>query len=51
MKIQLELLLMADVQTTALMMWGTTLTPERWNASTNGDWLAVPVEMTSLGSL
>jgi hypothetical protein len=28
-KIQLELLLMADVQTTALMMWGTTLTPER----------------------
>lgn len=45
MKIQLELPLMAEVQTTALIICGTTATPERWKAITNGDCVAVPVAM------
>jgi len=51
MKIQLELLLMAEVQTTALIMCGTTETPERTNAITKGDCFAVPVEMVRSLSL
>lgn len=51
MKIQAEPLLNADVQTTALMMEGTTETPERWKAITKGDCWAVPVEICSCLSL
>lgn len=48
MKMQAELALIAEVQTTALMIEGTTDTPERWKAMTNGDCCAVPVEMDRL---
>ena len=51
MKIQLELPLIAEVQTTALMICGTTETPDRTNAITKGDWVAVPVEMVRSLSL
>lgn len=44
MKIQAEPLLNAEVQTTALMMEGTTDTPDRSKAMTKGDCVAVPVE-------
>lgn len=37
MKTQAEPLLMADVQTTALIMDGRTETPDRVNAMTKGD--------------
>jgi hypothetical protein len=50
MKMQAEPLLMADVHTTALMMDGTTFTPDRWKAMTKGDCCAVPVEMERDGS-
>jgi hypothetical protein len=43
--------LMAEVQTTPLMMEGTTEIPPRTNAMTKGDWAAVPVEMEREGSL
>lgn len=42
---------MAEVQTTALIIEGTTETPERWKAMTKGDCWAVPVEMLSAESL
>lgn len=51
MKTQAEPLLMAEVQTTALMIDGNTETPERVKAMTKGDCWAVPVEMLSDGSL
>ena len=41
---QAEPLLIADVQTTALMMDGKTLIPAASNAMTNGDEAAVPVD-------
>lgn len=37
MKTQADPLLMADVQTTALIIEGKTETPERLKAMTNGD--------------
>jgi hypothetical protein len=43
--------LMAEVQTTPLMMEGTTEMPPRTKAMTKGDWAAVPVEMEREGSL
>ena len=43
--------LMAEVQTTPLMMEGTTEIPPRTKAITKGDWAAVPVEMEREGSL
>lgn len=51
MKIQLELPLIAEVHTTALMICGTTETPDRTNAMTNGDCVAVPVEIVRSLSL
>ena len=43
--------LMAEVQTTPLMMEGTTEIPPRTKAITKGDWAAVPVVMEREGSL
>lgn len=43
--------LMAEVQTTPLMMEGTTDIPPRTKAITKGDWAAVPVVMEREGSL
>jgi hypothetical protein len=51
MKTQAEALLMADVQTTTLMIDGRMETPERVKAITNGDCCAVPVETLRAGSL
>lgn len=51
MKMQADPLLIAEVHTTALMMDGTTETPDRWKAMTNGDCEAVPVETPRAGSL
>ena len=42
--------LMAEVQTTPLMMEGTTEIPPRTKAITKGDWAAVPVVMEREGS-
>lgn len=50
MKMQADPLLMAEVHTTPLMIEGTTETCERWNAITNGDCCAVPVEVLRAGS-
>lgn len=51
MNTQAEALLMADVQTTTLMIDGRIETPERVKAMTNGDCWAVPVETLKAGSL
>ena len=45
MNMQAEAAEIADVHTTALMIEGTTETPDRWNAIVNGDCEAVPVEI------
>jgi hypothetical protein len=50
-KMQEEPALMAEVQTTPLMMEGTTEIPPRTKAITKGDWAAVPVVMEREGSL
>jgi len=49
-KIHDEPALMAEVQTTALMMDGTTWIPERTKAMTKGDCAALPVDMVRDGS-
>lgn len=51
MKTQADPLLIADVQTTALIIEGKTEIPERWKAITKGDCWAVPVERLREGSL
>jgi hypothetical protein len=50
MKTQAEALLMADVQTTTLIIEGRIETPERVKAMTKGDCCAVPVETLRAGS-
>jgi hypothetical protein len=49
-KMHEEPALMAEVQTTPLMMEGTTEMPPRTKAMTKGDCAAVPVEMEREGS-
>lgn len=51
MKTQADPLLIAEVQTTALIIDGKTDTPDRVKAMTNGDCWAVPVETLNAGSL
>jgi hypothetical protein len=51
MKMQPDPALMADVQTTALIMCGRTEIPARVKAMTKGDCWAVPVEIVREGSL
>jgi hypothetical protein len=51
MNTQAEALLIADVQTTTLMIDGRMETPERVKAMTKGDCCAVPVETPRAGSL
>lgn len=50
MKMQAEALEIAEVHTTALIIEGTTATPDLVNAITKGDCCAVPVEILRLGS-
>jgi hypothetical protein len=51
MKMQPDPALMADVQTTALIMCGRTEMPARVKAMTKGDCCAVPVDIVREGSL